>query len=414
MYYGRQFDVKFFQGKFELASVEGSIDDRGCHFVFVKTAAQIRTSQLHAAINEYNLCVPSIMAMRLQEEIYQPVIVTMSSRRMEGSIYSKIIKDKQTRCVGGTSNYWFWDPELEERLSLSDEAGGLQLADQAGATSSGNGKQVSMNLQSQHLDWFDIHCLCWQCELVTVIREQHALLGESSRAVEEAMAQINDLDGEKTRLGSQWEQVNVNASAMALEIHQLKATATAVAAKVVLLVTENENLKAEVAAKDQLINDLSIANSTNALEIDALKSSISAKNATILQLQQAQESVGISGTVVVLREELKRAQQAVNLNADFADSEKARADAALLQVQNLQNPTAAGGTFSRVVDVVKAAALATRSGPNYVWEHAECEALVRTMVEGMVAVSRAERAKTVNGMVVQVGVLMLFFILIQL
>ena len=145
MYYGKKFDVKFFQGKFELASVEGSTDDRGCHFVFVKTANQIRTSQLHAAINEYNLCVPSSMAMRLQEEIYQPVIVTMSSRRMEGSIYSKIIKDKQTRCEGGTSNYWFWDPELEGRLFASDEVGGHELLDHAGgpvASAAGISKQV--------------------------------------------------------------------------------------------------------------------------------------------------------------------------------------------------------------------------------------------------------------------------------
>jgi hypothetical protein len=145
MYYGRKFDVKFFQEKFELASVEGSTDDRGCHFVFLKTATQIRTSQLHAAINEYNLIVPSGMAMRLQEEIYQPVIVTMSSRRMEGSIYSKIIKDKQTRCEGGTSNYWFWDPELEERLSSADEVGRLQLlvhANGSVVSSEGSSKQV--------------------------------------------------------------------------------------------------------------------------------------------------------------------------------------------------------------------------------------------------------------------------------
>ncbi len=149
MYYGRKFDVKFFQGKFELVSVEGSTDDRGCHFVFMKTSVQIRTSQLQAAINEYNLLVPSNMAMRLQAEVYQPVIVTMTSRRMEGSIYSKIVKDKQTRYDGGTSNYWFWDPELDERLSLSGEDGGLKLLDQARgsiASSSGDGKKVTLTL----------------------------------------------------------------------------------------------------------------------------------------------------------------------------------------------------------------------------------------------------------------------------
>ena len=123
MYFGREFDVNFFQGKFELASVEGSSDDRGCHFVFLKTANQIRTSQLQAAINEYNSLVPSSMAMRLQAEVYQPVIVTMISRRMEGSIYSKIVEDKQTRFEGRISNYWFWDPERHGNLSLQQRAG---------------------------------------------------------------------------------------------------------------------------------------------------------------------------------------------------------------------------------------------------------------------------------------------------
>jgi hypothetical protein len=165
---------------------------------------------------------------------------------------------------------------------------------------------------------------------------------------------------------------------------------------------ESTALISTIATKDQVISDLIIADAAKTLEIDALKSTISAKDSTIAQLQSAPQGVGISGNVFVLREELKQAKRSINLNADLAEAEQARADAALLQVQNLQNPTAAGGTFSRIVDVVKAAALATRSGPNYVWNHAECEALVRTMAEGLVAVSRAERTNTVNGMVMQV------------
>ena len=117
MYYGKQLDIKYFMGKFGVFSVEGTTDDRGCHFIFLKTCTRIRTSQLFAAINEYNLKVPSSRTMRLQEEPYQPAIVTMSSKKMEGSIYSKILQDRNTKGQGCKSNFWFW----EQGLSNTDQ-----------------------------------------------------------------------------------------------------------------------------------------------------------------------------------------------------------------------------------------------------------------------------------------------------
>ncbi len=107
MYYGRKLDVNHFHGKLDLSYIEGTTDDRGCHFIFMKTASQLRTSQLTAAINEYNLHVPNASAMRLQEEAYQPAIVTLTTKRMEGSIYSKILQDKKLKCDGARSNFWF-------------------------------------------------------------------------------------------------------------------------------------------------------------------------------------------------------------------------------------------------------------------------------------------------------------------
>ena len=132
----------------------------------------------------------------------------------------------------------------------------------------------------------------------------------------------------------------------------------------------------------------------------ALTLSLAAADAAMAQLQRAPSQ---GGEVLKLREELRKAKKAVNLNADFAAQEQARADEAVQQVVNLQNPVAAGGTFSRILSVVKAAALATRSGPEYEWDHVECEALVRTMVEGMVSAVAPGRANVVNAMVVQVG-----------
>ena len=108
MYYGKKFDIKHFMGKFGVSSVEGTTDDRGCHFIFLNTSTRIRTSQLYAAINEYNLSVPSSRTMRLQEEPYQPAIVTMSSKKMEGSIYLKIVQDRNTKGKGCESNFWFY------------------------------------------------------------------------------------------------------------------------------------------------------------------------------------------------------------------------------------------------------------------------------------------------------------------
>ena len=166
-----------------------------------------------------------------------------------------------------------------------------------------------------------------------------------------------------------------------------------------------------VNEKEVAVHALTEANSTIVQEVENLKSTItekdvviSAKDATIAQLQQARTGGGNQpGEVYRLTQELKKANEAVNINADIADDMQAKADAATLEVENMKNPLAQGSTFSYVVDVMKAAACATKSGPNYTWDHVECEELVRTMVEGMVAVSAgAKRAKTVNDMVVQV------------
>jgi chromosome segregation ATPase len=216
------------------------------------------------------------------------------------------------------------------------------------------------------------------------------LLAESSSAVAEAMVHINELDAIKTSLVSDLELVNTSAAAMSSEIAQLKSAGAVELANALVAIG---SLDSEL---DDVRSELTVVN----LAKDALTTAIAAKDATIAQLQQGGSA---SGEVVRLREALKKAEKAVNLNADFAEKEQARADAAFVQLENLQNPMAAGGTFNRMLCVVNAAALATKSGKDYVWEHMECEALVRSMVEGMVAVSSgAERVKTVNVMVVQV------------
>ena len=261
-------------------------------------------------------------------------------------------------------------------------------------------------------------CQCIVCvdinvqdELVEVVQEQLSCIEDNTVELDKLNARVGELDEVNKSLISlisakditiaQLQQVESGSGVAFLEakINEMEGSYERLYTSKTL---ESAVLNSTIATKDQVISDLIIADAAKTLEIDALKSTISAKDLTIAQLQLAPQGVGISGNVFVLREELKQAKRAINLNADLAEAEQARADAALLQVQNLQNPTAAGGTFSRIVDVVKAAALATRSGPNYVWNHAECEALVRTMAEGLVAVSRAERTNTVNGMVMQV------------
>lgn len=202
-----------------------------------------------------------------------------------------------------------------------------------------------------------------------IVREQHALFSEASFALAEAVVQINTLKAEEVHLSS--------------ELVEAKDKVFSLNSNLTANTQENENLKSTITEKDVVI---------------------SAKDATIAQLQQARTGGGNQpGEVYRLTQELKRANEAVNLNADLADDMKAKAEASALEVESMKNPLAQGSTFSYVVDVMKAAACATKSGPNYTWDHVECEELVRTMVEGMVAVSAgAKRAKTVNDMVVQV------------
>lgn len=132
MYYGHKFDIPYFNGKLGLSAVEGTTDDRGCHFVFINTISRFRTSQIIAVIDDYNDQVPSARKMRLQEEIYQPVIVTMSTKKMEGTIYSKIKEDKEKQSQGGKSNFWFWDHKSDESNGTLQERDEQSLNDTEG------------------------------------------------------------------------------------------------------------------------------------------------------------------------------------------------------------------------------------------------------------------------------------------
>ena len=145
MYYGKEFSVKYFQGKFRLSSVEGTTDDRGCNFIYMNTVARIRVSQLSASINEYNMCVPSTGAMRLQGETFQPEIVTMSSKKIEGAIYFKIQQDKETKNQRGKSNYWSWDPESDNDdtiIIMRQNSDGLEAEDESPNPSKGKKRVI--------------------------------------------------------------------------------------------------------------------------------------------------------------------------------------------------------------------------------------------------------------------------------
>ena len=250
MYYGRKFDVKFFQGKFELATIEGTVDDRGCHYVFVKTESQIRTSQLHAAINEYNLCVPGNMVMRLQEEIYQPVIVTMSSKRMEGSIYSKIIQDKQKKCNGERSNFWSWDPEL----LLGEE------------------EQQLVGVPSSYSD---------DCG---AIRKDKALLSGMSSSVESVVVvaaneTVTRLSAENVRLSSELMAANEAVTALSVENVRLSSELVAANGVVASLACEIIGLKSEADANAEELNSKMVS-------LNGMKTTINTLNDSFKEADQ--------------------------------------------------------------------------------------------------------------------------------
>jgi hypothetical protein len=56
--------------------------------------------------------------MRLHEEPFQPAIVTMTSKRLEGTIYDKIMQDNKTKRRTGKSNYWSWEPGDENTYAV--------------------------------------------------------------------------------------------------------------------------------------------------------------------------------------------------------------------------------------------------------------------------------------------------------
>jgi hypothetical protein len=143
-----------------------------------------------------------------------------------------------------------------------------------------------------------------QCELVSVIREQHALLAESSSAVAEAMAQINVLDAEKVHLVSVLELVNTYASAMVSEINQLKSAATAEAAHTVSVVAARYLLELELGGKQ-----LDLV--TKSREVDDIKSEILAKEELIAQLRlDGGEGGNVAGAqLAALKKELEEEQK---------------------------------------------------------------------------------------------------------
>ena len=109
MYSGEKLDIDHFKGKFDISSIQGTVDQRGCHHVFLKTCSRYRVSQFASAIDKFNQRVPDTSAMRLQKEPFQPAIVTMTEKKMEGRIYFKIMEDIQKKEDGERSEYWNWE-----------------------------------------------------------------------------------------------------------------------------------------------------------------------------------------------------------------------------------------------------------------------------------------------------------------
>jgi hypothetical protein len=108
MYSGEKLDIDHFKGKFDISSIQGTVDERGYHHVFLHTVDRYRVSQFASAIDKFNQSVPDTRAMRLQKEPFQPAIVTMTVKKMEGRIYFKIMEDIQKKRDGERSEYWDW------------------------------------------------------------------------------------------------------------------------------------------------------------------------------------------------------------------------------------------------------------------------------------------------------------------
>ncbi len=108
-YYGKKFSINHFREELKMKSVEGTIDSRGCQYIFMTTEDRHRTSNIISSINEFNQNNPSENSMRLQSDIDQPMIVTMSSKVVKGPIFYQIKEDRRKK----HTDYWHWEPEIE-------------------------------------------------------------------------------------------------------------------------------------------------------------------------------------------------------------------------------------------------------------------------------------------------------------
>lgn len=105
MYYGKQLSIKYFQGQLGMIFAEGTTDDRGCHFVHMKTKSRIRVSQLVSAIEEFNRLNLAENAMNLQSLFGHPAVITTKMKRISNAIQDRIITDG---LKADSTRAWTW------------------------------------------------------------------------------------------------------------------------------------------------------------------------------------------------------------------------------------------------------------------------------------------------------------------
>jgi hypothetical protein len=268
---------------------------------------------------------------------------------------------------------------MEDRVAVSAETGAVFLheghASVVTSSSIEAEKQVWLFSYTHKLVCVPLSTFVWQrAALISVVREQHALVGESAHVLVEAEAQINKLEAEKAGLSTDLVSANLAVTTATNENRSLKHN----------LFTTEEALEVKTVECSKMV---AINNGLSASVVKALRDSKEMrKNAEGLERE---------------RDELERVLSEM---AGAPGAAGVAGPVAVVPVAPLLLPGASGrvavgappppptGTFKRALNVVQFAETAcVESHDGTDWDHLELKKRVVELVQHMTpSVTRAE------------------------
>lgn len=273
--------------------------------------------------------------------------------------------------------------------------------------------------------------------MISMIRDQRALMEETSRALLDAAAQIGSLGEESHLCQHRMSGMSSELAELNRRLVGVNAELAALRSKLELVAREKASALVSLEEKDATIAELRSANETLKADLAAAGASPPSASSRVavtasapirpsLSLQRLGRANDSAWAMIVtddspredlmlkiraMEQRISDLSRTANINADVGDSYKEELEGLYLRLKRLESPEAADvGTFKSVVSIMNAAASALdpRAGGDAGWDRQGCEEVVRKLVEGLVSSVAPQRASRVSEMVVQVALLLLF------